>query len=326
MIPGSGKTVPGAALQSALIDTTDLQNRLAVILAAKYKSIQLLAVGGMASIWLARHKMHRGLFTIKVLHPQFSHESELRQSFHREAMNNAALAQHPNVVPVLDMDHSDGLYYLIMPYIEGWDLDQALKKLGHLETADALTIALTITKVLSYAEEQGIVHGDITAGNIRIDRFGHIRLLDFGLSRAVGNPETRSRFKLGTPETMSPEQIRGDKIDIRSDLYSLGIVLFQSLVGHPPFRGTTNEEIEDQHLHRKLELPSECHTLPPRLQNLICRLLAKAKEDRPSCAGVVQDALIAMGAKDGPLGVYVSLEALGQNPGRRSRLSSPFSH
>lgn len=326
MTSGSEKTVSSTTTQSVLTDVADLRNRLVVVLAAKYKVVRLLAVGGMASIWLARHKMHRGLFSIKVLHPQFSHETELRQSFHREAMNNAALAQHPNIVPVLDMDHADGLYYLVMPYIEGWDLDQALIQLGHFEITDVLTIALAITRVLSYAEEQGIVHGDIAAGNIRIDRFGYVRLLDFGLSCTVENTGPRSRFKLGTPETMSPEQIRGDKIDIRSDLYSLGVVLFQLLVGHPPFSGATNQEIEEQHLHKNLELPPACHTLPPLLQNLICRLLAKEREERPSCAVKVRDILVAIGAQDRPLNLPILPEFEDENQGRRSRLSPPPSH
>lgn len=324
MILKSDKTFSGEASQptgSTPTDISELRSRLAVVLTAKYKLLKLLAIGGMASIWLAKHKVHHGLFSVKVLHPQFSHEVELRQSFYREAIHNASLAQHPSVVPVLDIDHADGLYYMIMPYIEGWDLDHALKTTGKFEIEDALTVALTVAKILCYAEEQGIVHGDIAAGNIRIDRFGYVRLLDFGLSLSVGNSAQHSKYKLGTPEAMSPEQIRGDKIDIRSDLYSLGIVLFQLLVGRAPFRGSTPQEIEDHHLHTRLEFPEEHPRMPARLQNLITRLLAKAKEDRPSCASVVQDALIALGAKDRPLNLSVLMEYQEQERGRRSRLS-----
>lgn len=304
------------------IDIPDLRDRLTVVLAAKYKLLHLQALGGMASIWLAKHRGLRGLFSIKVLHPAFGQVAELRHFFHREAVHNAALAQHPNVVPILDIDHGDGLYYLVMPYIDGWDLDQALKVYHRFELSDALNVALTVCNVLCYAEEQNILHGDIAAGNIRIDRFGHLRLLDFGLSRTFTAVQGKNRFKLGTPETMSPEQIRGERLDIRSDLYSLGIVLFQMLFGRPPFSGSPGEELEQQHLHTIPELPEEPR-LPDSLKALLLRLLAKAKEDRPSSAAVVRDALIALGATELPLAIPIPADVQEQSPLRRIRLTSP---
>lgn len=293
---------------AAATDAEHIWKRLSVVLAAKYAIVRQLGAGGMATVWLAQHRIHGGLFAIKVLHPHLAAVTELREAFHREAVHTAVLAGHPNIVPVFDCDCAWGLCYLTMPYVQGCDLDEALQHCGRFPVEDALTIALEIAATLAYAEEHGILHGDLTSGNIRIDNFGQIWVLDFGLSRPVRIAAADGRFIPGTPSAMSPEQIRGEPVDIRSDLYALGVLLFQITTGCPPFSGNTLEEIEEQHLRGQVCVPAELSRMHPRLGDLLKCLMERDPDKRPPSAKAAEQALREMGATSRRLDCDVTRE------------------
>jgi eukaryotic-like serine/threonine-protein kinase len=310
-----------SSAQIAAAAPLDVQQRLEVIVSAKYRILKQLGSGGMSTVWLARHRIHGALFAIKVLHPSLAEIPELKEMFYREAIHAGVLSGHPNVVPVLDIDYADGLYYLVMPYVRGVDLNEALKHCKHFHWNDALTVMLEIATVLDYAEAHGIYHGDLTPGNIRIDEFGRVLLLDFGLSRSVRLSGLQNTYKLGTPYAMSPEQIRGDTIDIRSDLYAAGILLFELLTGYPPFQGDTIDAIEKQHLQGNLLIPPLIKQAHEQLPKLLQSLLAKEAKDRPQNAKSFEESLLQMGATHRPLNIARFLPQ-GKNPAFiRRRLS-----
>jgi eukaryotic-like serine/threonine-protein kinase len=302
-------------------DIQDIQQRLSVVVARKYRILKLLGSGGMATVWLVRHRIHGALFALKVLHPSLANIPELKEMFYREAVHAGALAGHPNIVPVFDIAHADGLHYLVMPYVRGCDLDEALRHCSRFHLNDALTTTLEITTTLAYAESCGILHGDLSPGNIRIDEFGRIFLLDFGLSRSIRAPSVPSSYTLGTPYAMSPEQIRGGAVDIRSDLYGVGILLFLMLTGQPPFRGDTIETIEEAHMRGQLLIPREIRQGNSQLSKLLERLLAKEAKDRPQNAATLKANLLQLGATHRPLEVASQLRQEEHVTFLRKRLS-----
>lgn len=286
------------------MDIKNIRERLSVVLATKYRIVKQLAAGGMSIIWLARHRAHGGLFAIKVLHPSLAGISEVLQAFHHEAIHTSALSGHPNIVPVYDLDYADGLHYIVMPHVRGHDLDEIMQQYGRFKQSDALCVSLEIARTLAYAEDRGIMHGDLASGNVRIDHFGRVLLLDFGLSRPLHVPGIQSPYLLGTPYVMSPEQIRGEHLDIRSDLYSLGILLFQMLTGKSPFEDETPGSIEKWHLEGSLRIPAELLKNQKSLVQLLERLLAKSPNDRPSSAQSLENELLRMGATSYPLKIF----------------------
>ena len=308
------------------LDIQDLQQRLSVVVSGKYRILKQLGSGGMSTVWLARHRIHGALFAFKVLHPFLADILELKEMFYREAMHAGALAGHPNIVSVLDIDYADGLHYLVMPYIRGADLGEALKHCGRFHWNDASTAMLEIATILDYAERCGIYHGDLTPGNVRIDEFGRVLLLDFGLSRSVHISSSQCAYRLGTPYSMSPEQIRGDSVDIRSDLYAAGILLFELLAGYPPFRGHTIEAIEEQHLHGNLLIPEEIRQVHEQLPQFLQSLLAKEAKDRPQSAMSLRQNLLQLGATHRPLDIAFLLPRGKDHALPRRRLSDLSGH
>ena len=299
---------PPPDLSKADPDIREVQQRLSVVVSGKYRILKQLGQGGMSTVWLARHRVHGALFALKVLRPALADIPELKEMFYREAVHAGALAGHPNIVPVFDIDCADGLHYLVMPYVRGWDLDALLQRCHHFQWNDALTTTLIIASVLDYAERCGILHGDLSPGNVRIDEFGRVVVLDFGLARSTRLSHSLDTYKLGTPFCMSPEQIRGEDIDIRSDLYAAGALLFQMLTGHPPYRGDTIEAIEEQHLHSPLNIPSEVYQINASIAELLQSLLSKEAKARPQSAKALEQRLLQMGASHRPLQVLPLLE------------------
>jgi serine/threonine-protein kinase len=299
----------------------ELSSRLETILAAKYRLVKHLGSGGMSTVWLARHRVHGALFAIKVLHPFLGEHPQFREAFVHEAAHTAVLSGHPNIVPIFDIDHADGLHYIVMPYVRGHDLDQVLQQCGTLNRADALTVALEIASALAYAEERGIIHGDLSPGNVRIDGFGRVLLLDFGLSAPQHVFAPNSSVLLGTPYSMSPERLAGERPGIRSDLYSLGVLLFHMLIGHPPFEGKSVEAIEKWHREGVLHFPDAFTQGHKSLAELIERLLAKHVQDRPANAKSLETLLRDLGAESHPLELSHDLPADEKIGAMRRRLS-----
>ena len=215
----------------------DLFERLSVGLAARYKIQRELGQGGMAKVFLAHDLKYDREVAVKVLRPDLA--VEVGPARFLQEIQIAARLHHPHILPLYDSDQADGLLYYVMPYIEGETLRQRLARERQLPIADALQIAREVADALNYAHSAKVVHRDIKPANILLDA-GHAVVADFGIARAVGGSHTSSGRVLGTPAYMSPEQVEGSEhIDGRTDIYSLGCVLFEMLVGEPPFRGST---------------------------------------------------------------------------------------
>ena len=271
---------PAATLQAALGERFEVLNRF--------------AIGGMATLFLVRHCLHHGFFVAKVLEPTLAANPTIVASFRREARHVARLGSHPNLIPVFDLIEHDGLHILLMPYIEGEDLDHLLKRRGKLSRDEALTLLAQVTGLLIHAEEQGIVHGDLSPGNLRLDHFGQYRVLDFGLSRATDDEPGLALPQAGTPAYNSPEQIRNEPIDNRSDLYSLGVIFAEVLYGYPPFEADTLEELAQKHLRGEWKVAPEIEA-DPRIRALLDRLLAPQPGARFGDASQLAAAIVGLG-------------------------------
>jgi serine/threonine protein kinase len=329
-----GSATPGVQLNQASAqshpgiepDTRDIADRLATLFAGHYLILRLIGIGGMASVYLARHRRHHGLFAIKVLHPPLTEDGEILGRFRREAVVGARLAGHPHIAPVLDVGEGDGLHYLVMPYIAGEDLDHLLARRGRFNFDDALLAVLQINEALLYAWSQGILHCDLAPGNIRLNTFGQFVLFDFGLAsvshsrhdfRRVDSPSART----GTPLYMSPERILGQQVDIRSDLYALGAILYELLTGEAAFQGRSPQEIESNHLSpaRSLAHP---HLAPyPGILPVLQLLLARFPEERLADPIALKQALRGLAAYPPCLSIDPEITPEQEVPQLRRRLS-----
>lgn len=291
--------------QQALSEETF--GRLQVVLAGRYDLLSLVGLGGMSMVYAARRRSNGALFAIKVLRPELTRETNVVARFRREALHAGCLLGHPNIVSVLDVEEADGLLFLTMPYVRGEDLDALLERTGPLPAAEALQAAHHIASALAFAAQRELLHGDLTPGNIRLSEFGRYMVLDFGLSRgqrtrsgsgqtALGKIEDAEEI-LGTPFYMAPEQIRGERVDGRTDLYSLGATLFHMLVGTPPFVATTLKEISRMHLEQEAELPTTFCKQSPKAAAIVLKLLRKDPAQRFPDAHVLCEALTAAGTR-----------------------------
>lgn len=296
----------------------ELRQQLQEVMGGHFEVLDAVAIGGMATIFQLRHHFHGGLFAAKVLHPELATRPEVVAGFRLEAVRAARLGDHPNAIPVMDAGESGGLWFLIMPFVEGEDLDHLLQHRGPFSRAEALHLAAQICSLLCHAESHGITHCDVAPGNIRLDTFGRYRLMDFGVSRSAEDVPGPSLG--GTPLYTSPEQLRGDVPDVRADLYALGLVLCEVLTGRPALHATTLEGLRTMHLTGEWHLPEElAEDLP--LSALLRRLTATDREQRFSSAFEVSGALAALGFER-PEFMHRSPNATGATaPPRRSRLS-----
>lgn len=274
-------------------DTVDLGERLQGVVGSRFLLERPLAIGGMATIYQLRHRLHNGLFVAKVLHPELVERPGVLRSFRLEATHAAMLGDHPNAVPVFDFGELDGIFFLLMPYIAGEDLDQVLARRGPLNRREVLQMAAQLSSLLCHAESKNVVHCDLTPGNIRRDSFGQYRLLDLGISQPNG-PQDRP-FVGGTPLYASPEQLRGESLDIRSDLYSLGAVVGEALSGAPLFHGTSLKEIRNRHLNAVWRMPETLDPADP-LARLLKALLSVDPMERPQSAFELSGILHACGS------------------------------
>jgi serine/threonine protein kinase len=325
-------------------DTQDIAARLAILLAPRYIVLKLIGIGGMASVYLVRHRIHHGLLAVKVLHPALAEQPELLARFRREGLLSARLAGHPNIAPVLDIGEGDGLHYLLMPYIRGEDLDHLLTRTGPFSFNDAMLAVIQVNEALLYAWNNGILHCDLTPGNIRLNDFGQFILLDFGLADAslTGEPPIlppSATLRHGTPLYMSPERILGHQIDIRSDLYALGAILYELLTGEAAFRaiaGGSNcdasiqtdqiAEIERNHLARTRPVspPNQVNAnlqKHPGIQPLLLSLFALSPNERFADPIELRQALRTLANPPPLLTIHPQADPTPAQPLPRRRLS-----
>ncbi len=252
---------------------------------------RLLGRGGMGAVYMGRQVSLDRPAAIKVLKKDLTESPEFVKRFHREAALLARLVD-THVVQVFGAGEADGQHYYAMEYVEGEDLTVRLRKGGKYTIEEVLQVAVNVSLALQAAWKHHIVHRDIKPSNIIVAKDGQIKVMDFGLAK---NPEadlTQSEIIMGTAKYMSPEQAGGTPLDIRSDLYSLGVVLYELAAGRPPFTGDSPTSIMYQHVHQVPRPPRDFNAaIPVPLQALILQLLAKTPEERHSSPEAVLKAV-----------------------------------
>jgi serine/threonine protein kinase len=261
----------------------EIQPRLESAIGQRYEVLGPIGRGGMASVYLARHRVHGGFCAVKVLADHLAKQPPLVKSFLTEARASASLDGHPNIVNIVDIDEHAGLYYMIMKYIEGEDLSTYLKRKESLPWKQAAYIAAETAEALAFSHDRGVIHRDLKPSNIRLNRRGGIIVMDFGIAKVGQTPSsfTEMGTRAGTPHYMAPEQIRGDKVDHRSDLYGLGVILYQMATGSRPFTGNNPALIWEAHLSQQPDPPQAIEpSIPDPLNHIILTLLAKDADNR----------------------------------------------
>jgi formylglycine-generating enzyme required for sulfatase activity len=269
----------------------------------KHEVLSRIGGGGMAQVFLARHRLHGGLAAIKVLSESLAGDPRIVARFQQEARTAASLSGHPNIVPIFDVGSGNGLHYLVMEYVQGEDMAHYLRRCGPLAEPDAGNVVAQVAEALIWAEGRRVVHRDLKPANILLDANGRALVLDFGIAKPcdAANGLTLAGESLGTPYYMSPEQIQGRPCDARSDLYSLGVVFFELLTARHPFEGDSTTAICMAHLSAK---PPQVREYAPGVargfEEIVDRLLQRDPEDRYGSARQLLDALRALGVAAGP--------------------------
>jgi eukaryotic-like serine/threonine-protein kinase len=250
----------------------------------EFRIIRPLGRGGMAQVYLAEQtSLHRSV-AIKVLRPELLTDNTIVKRFEQEAKAAAGLV-HPNIVQVYAFGQQDGTHYIAQEYVQGLNLRQFLNRKGPPELLIAYHIMRQVASALALAGDAGIVHRDIKPENILITRKGEAKVTDFGLAQLAESEQkvqlTQVGITMGTPLYMSPEQINGDTVDHRSDIYSFGVTCYRMLSGRPPFRGETSLTLAMQHLTKTPEpLGSLRNDLPPVMGEIVHKMMARKPEDR----------------------------------------------
>lgn len=265
-------------------------------LRGRYQIQSLIGQGGMAAVYKAHDpNLHRSV-AIKVIHPHLSDNPDFFRRFEEEATGVAQL-RHPNIVQMYDFNHDDDLYYMVMEFVMGETLQTRLKRLNaanrQMSIKDAVTFTAEICEAAYYAHQRGMIHRDIKPANIMLDVNGRAILMDFGIARMVdASQHTATGTVLGTATYMPPEQIQGLQIDARADIYSIGVTLFETLSGKPPFEADSAMTLMMMHLNDPVPDLSQLHPgTPPELLAIANRALAKNRDERFQNANEMVNAL-----------------------------------
>jgi beta-lactam-binding protein with PASTA domain/predicted Ser/Thr protein kinase len=246
----------------------------------RYRIVRKLGAGGMADVYLAEDQELGRRVAIKILNGRHANDDQFIERFRREAKNAAAL-NHPNIVSIYDRGEAEDTYYIAMEYLDGRTLKELVVTRGKAPVNVAIEYTRQILSALRFAHRHGIVHRDIKPHNVLVDGDGRVKVTDFGIARAGTSQMTETGSIVGTAQYLSPEQARGGEVDQRSDLYSLGVVLYELLTGKTPFEGDTPVEIAMKHLSNPPKPPSELRRdIPAELDKVVLRALAKDPEDR----------------------------------------------
>src|ERR687895_717163 len=257
-----------------------ISNLINTLFDGRYRIARKLGAGGMADVYLAEDEELGRRVAIKILNDRHANDDQFVERFRREAKNAAGLS-HPNIVSIYDRGQAEGTYYIAMEYIEGRTLKDLILARGPLPVDQAVPYARQILGAVRFAHRKGIVHRDIKPHNVLVDTDGRLKVTDFGIARAGTSQMTEAGSIIGTAQYLSPEQARGASVDARSDLYSVGIVLYEMLTGSVPFTGDTPVEIAMKHLSKVPEPPSAKRPEIPRaLDQVVLRALAKDPDDR----------------------------------------------
>jgi serine/threonine protein kinase len=273
-----------------VVITVDL--RPGSVFDSRYEILGTLGQGGMGMVYKARDRSLDETVAIKILRPDFAQDPRMAERFKSE-IRLARRVRHPNVCAIHDYGEDRGLLYISMEYVEGVDLKKLLREEGAFGAEAGYAVAIQIAEGLQAVHDAGIIHRDLKAPNIMRDAAGQTRLMDFGIAKRQGDgTRTATGHIVGTPEYMSPEQAQGHRVDFRSDIYALGIVIYEIFTGRVPFRGETPISTILKHLHDPPPLePPEGAALPPAVRALLKRCLAKDPAERFASAREVAEAL-----------------------------------
>ena len=285
---------------AAIVVTAAVQGRGAQVsviesaLDGRYRVLAPIASGGMGDVYRARDEVLQRDVAIKVLHPHLADDRGFIDRFRREARASAVL-NHPNIVGVFDWGSADGTYFMVMEYVRGHNLRALLEAYRRLAPSQVIEVAVQVLSALDHAHGHGIVHRDVKPENILIDQTGTVKVADFGLARAFAESSLSQAegTVTGTVQYLSPEQIEGEPADPRTDLYSLGVVMFEMLTGEAPFRGETSFAVAYQHLSSRVPAPStRVAPMPAELDQVVVRATQRDRDQRPSSAAEMRRELV----------------------------------
>jgi eukaryotic-like serine/threonine-protein kinase len=250
------------------------------LIAGRYELEKLVGSGGMSNVFRAHDRLLERTVALKILHEQYTRDDDYVERFRREARAVAKLA-HPNIVTVIDRGEQDGRQFIVFEYVDGPNLKD-LTRNGPLEVRDAIGLTLQVARALSFAHDRGLVHRDVKPQNVLLNEDGQAKVTDFGIARSLDvQGVTQTGTVLGTSDYIAPEQARGQKVDPKTDIYSLGAVLYELLVGEVPFSGDNFVAVAMRHVNEPVPSVQDARPdCPARLDFAIQRAMAKDPEDR----------------------------------------------
>src|SRR5438128_1063842 len=245
------------------------------VIDGRYRVISRVGSGGMADVYLAEDTLLGRQVAVKLLHHQFAEDEEFVERFRREASSAAGLS-HPNIVAIFDRGEWQGTYYIAMEYVAGRSLKKIVREQGALEPAAAIDIVTQILRAARFAHGRSVIHRDLKPHNVILDEEGRARVTDFGIARAGASDMTLTGSIMGTAQYLSPEQAQGQPVSGASDLYSVGVILYELLTGAVPFEGETAVAIAFKQVAADPRPPSALNaTVPASLDEVVLCALAK---------------------------------------------------
>src|ERR1700681_1489779 len=250
------------------------------IIDGRYRVISRVGSGGMADVYCAEDVQLGRRVAVKMLHERFAADAEFVERFRREASSAAGLS-HANIVSVYDRGEWGGTYYIVMEYLDGRSLDSVVREEAPLPAGRAIEITEQVLRAARFAHRRGVVHRDLKPHNVIIDDEGSVNVTDFGIARAGASEITQTGSIMGTARYLSPEQAQGLPVSARSDLYAIGVMLYELLTGTVPFEGESVVAIALRHLSEPPRPPSSLvPSISPSLDAIVLRALAKNPEER----------------------------------------------
>lgn len=258
-----------------------MDNNIGKKLDGRYELLELIGVGGMADIYRAKDIQEDRIVAVKILKTEYAGSEEFLRRFRNES-KAIALLSHPNIVKIYDVGFTDKVQFIVMEYVDGITLSDYIEQQGVLKWRDAVHFTVQVLKALQHAHDRGIVHRDIKSSNVMLLRDGAIKVMDFGIARFNReNNKTMSEKTIGSVHYISPEQARGDMTDERSDIYSVGVALFEMLTGKKPFDGDTPVSIALMHMQTEPKKPTEINeTIPEGLEQIVLKAMQKEPNAR----------------------------------------------